>query len=370
VTEVEQFQRAGLLDGLEGRDREARLALLTELVREGFTIEELKQAAEEDRLGLLPVDRVLAGEPRYTPREVAEKAGLPLEFLVATRRAIGLAVPDPDDRVLSEEDLEAARVSARLRDAGLPEDGLLEVTRVLGSGLAQGAEAMRMLVARWLLPQGVDERELSLRTVQAAKELLPLTAPLLQYTLTVHLRDQIRNQQYGFEELSEAASPLTRNVFVGFADMVGFTLLGERIDIMELGELLGRLNELAYEALQPPARIVKTIGDAVMLVSPAPQALVETALTLTERVQEEGELPPVRAGLAAGAALSREGDWYGPPVNLASRVTDVARAGSVLATREVRDAAQDGYEWSPAGEFHLRGFKRRVPLYRVRPRPS
>jgi adenylate cyclase len=364
------FEEAGLLDGLEGREREARLALLEQLTEEGFSLEELRDAAAEDRLGLLPVDRVLAGEPRYTPREVADLAGLPLDFLTATRRAIGLAVPDPDDRVLTDEDLEAAKVTARLRDAGLPEDGLLEVTRVLGTGLAQGAEAMRMLVARWLLPQGIDERELSLRTVQAARELLPLTAPLLQYTLKVHLRDQIRNQQYGFEELSEIASPSTRQVFVGFADMVGFTRLGERIEITELGELLGRLNDLAYESLRPPARIVKTIGDAVMIVSPAAGVLVETALSLTKRVQEQSELPPVRAGLAGGAALSRDGDWYGPPVNLASRVTDVARAGSVLATQEMRDASRDGYDWSSAGEFRLRGFKRRVRLYRVRRRPS
>src|SRR3954468_7005775 len=199
--QIEQFERQGLLDGLEGRDRDARLELLRQLADEGFSIEELKRAAAEDRLGLLPVDRGLAGGPRYTPREIAELSGLPLEFLVAVRRAIGLAVPDPDDRMLSDEDLEAAKVFASLRQAGLPEDGLLEVTRVLGTGLAQGAEAMRMLIARWLLPQGVDERELSLLTVQAARQLLPLTTPLLQYTLL---------------ELSEGASPSARHVFVGF----------------------------------------------------------------------------------------------------------------------------------------------------------
>jgi adenylate cyclase len=369
--QTSRFEQEGLLDGLEGRDRDARIALLQQLAREGFSVEELKRAAAEDRLGLLPVDRLLAGEPRYTPREIAELSGLPLEFLTGVRRATGLAVPDPDDRTLSEEDLEAARVFARLKEAGLPDDGLLEVTRVLGSGLAQGAEAMRMLVARWLLPQGVDERELSLLTVAATKELLPLTAPLLEYTLKVHLRDQVRNQQYGLLELSEGASPATRRVFIGFADMVGFTRLGEHIEITELGQLLGRLNDLAFEAVRPPARIVKTIGDAVMFVSPAPEALIETGLSLTELVEAEGdELPPIRAGLSGGVALSREGDWYGPPVNLASRVTGVARAGSVLATREVREAAPDGYRWSDAGEFELRGFKRRVRLFRVRRSPS
>jgi class 3 adenylate cyclase len=88
------------------------------------------------------------------------------------------------------------------------------------------------------------------------------------------MRDQVRNQQYGMLELSEGASPSARRVFVGFTDMVGFTRLGERIEITEIGRLLGRLGELAREAVQPPTRIVKTIGDAIMFVSPAPESLL------------------------------------------------------------------------------------------------
>ncbi len=279
-----------------------------------------------------------------------------------------MAAPDPDERIFGDEDVEAARVFQRMRLAGLPEDALLEVTRVLGSGLAQGAEAMRMAVARWLIPQGVDEYELSLRSVQAARELLPLTAPLLQYTLKVHMRDQLRNQQYGGLELREGLSPNMRQVYVGFSDMVGFTRLGELIEMEELGQVLGKLTNLARDSVRPPTRLVKTIGDAVMFVGPAPDALVETVLSLTEHVEEE-RLPPIRSGLAAGVALSRDGDWYGPPVNIASRVTGVARAGSVLATLEMRDAARENYSWSPAGEWDLKGVKRPVRLYRVR-RPS
>jgi adenylate cyclase len=363
-----EFMKAGLLEGLDGREREARLALLRELADEGFSIDDLARAAAENRLGLLPVDRVLADEPRYTAREVAELSGAPLEFLLAVRQAIGFAVPDPDERTFGDEDVEAARTFERLRQAGLPEDALLEVTRVLGSGLAQGAEAMRMAVARWLLPQGVDEYELSLRNVQAARELLPLTAPLLEYTLKAHMRDQIRHQQYGGLELSEGLSPSVRQVYVGFSDMVGFTRLGEQIEMDELGQVLGKLTDLAREAVRQPTRLVKTIGDAVMFVGPAPEALLETTLSLTEHVKDAG-LPPIRSGLAAGVALSREGDWYGPPVNVASRVTGVARAGSVLATKEMRDAARDSYSWSSAGEWKLRGVKRPVRLYRAgRPR--
>jgi adenylate cyclase len=365
---TKEFMEAGLLDGLGDRERAARLALLRELVNEGFSIEDLKRAAAEDRLGLLPVDRVLAGEQKYTAREVAELAETPLEFLLAVRQAMGFAIPGPDERPFSDEDVEATRTLARLRDAGLPEDALLEVIRVLGNGLAQGAEAMRMAVARWLLPQGVDEYELSIRTVQAARELLPLTGPLLDYTLKEHMRDQLRHQQYGGLELTEGMRPSMRQVYVGFSDMVGFTRLGELIEIEELGQVLGKLTNLAREAVRQPTRLVKTIGDAIMFVGPAPAALVETVLTLTERVEAE-DLPPIRSGLAAGLALSRDGDWYGPPVNLASRVTGVARPGTVLATKEMRDDARDSYSWSPAGEWRLKGVKRPVRLYRAgRPR--
>ena len=366
---TQRFTEAGLLDGLEGREREARLALLRDLVEEGFSIEDLERAAAEGRLGLLPLDRVLGEEPKYTAAEVAERSGAPLEFLVAVRQAMGLAVPDPAERIFSEEDVEAARIFQRLLQSGLPEDGLLEVARVLGSGLAQGAEAMRMAVARWLLPQGVDEYEMSLRSLQAARELMPLTAPLLQYTLKAHMRTQLRQQQFGGIELSEGMLPNMRQVYVGFSDMVGFTPLGEVIAIDELGRLLGSLTNLARDSVRQPARLVKTIGDAVMYVSPAPAALIETALSLTERAEDEG-LPPIRSGLAAGVALSRDGDWYGPPVNLASRVTGVARGGTVLATREMRDAAREDYSWSSAGPFRLKGVRRPVPLYRVRRRTA
>ncbi len=92
---TERFEAAGLLDGLEGRERDARLTLLRELTEEGFSIEELQRAAAEDRLGLLPVDRVLADEPKYTARQVAELSGAPLEFLVAVRQAMGLGGARP-----------------------------------------------------------------------------------------------------------------------------------------------------------------------------------------------------------------------------------------------------------------------------------
>ncbi|MGZ4233319.1 MAG: adenylate/guanylate cyclase domain-containing protein, partial [Solirubrobacteraceae bacterium] len=116
---------------------------------------------------------------------------------------------------------------------------------------------------------------------------------------------------------------------------------------------------------KPPVRLVKTIGDAAMFVSPQPDALVDVALTLLESA-EQAELPTLRAGIAVGPALARAGDFYGHSVNVASRVTGAARPGSVLCTKDVRDAARDDFEWSAAGRHKLKGLSSPVPLYRAR----
>src|SRR5205085_1315694 len=101
-------------------------------------------------------------------------------------------------------------------------------------------------------------------------------------------------------------------------------------------------------------RLVKTIGDAAMFVSREPAPLVEVALSLVEAV-ERAEMPALRAGVAWGPALQRAGDFYGNTVNLASRVTGIARAGSVLCTKEIRDAAPDRFDWSFAGRHRMKG---------------
>jgi adenylate cyclase len=361
---TQEFEAAGLLAGLEGAAREARLRLLRDLAADGVSIEEMKEALAEGRLALLPVERILAGEPRLTPREVAEAAGIPVEFFIAMRQAVGIARPDPDERVCDAQDVSSAQAFAHLRAAGFPEDSLLDVTRVLGAGLAQTADAMRTALAALLLQDTTDEYEVAARSADAARELLPLMTPLMEHTLRLHTRDQTRNQLFW---QADGGSPNLREVWVAFADMVGFTRLGEHIGPHDLGGLATRLTDLALETVTAPVRLVKTIGDAAMLVSPVPGPLVETAIALVERAHRQGDdFPPLRAGLAGGVALNRGGDWYGRPVNLASRVTGVARPGSVLATKDVHDAVGKRFAWSSAGAWQLKGFRHRVPLYRVR----
>jgi adenylate cyclase len=364
----QKFAQAGLLDGLDGDAREARLALLRQLHEEGVPLDELRRAAEDDRLTLLPVDRALSDEPRYTPREIAELASVPLEYLIRSRRASGLAVPDPDDRVLGERDLESARIGAVLRSGNLPDEALLEITRAFGRGMSQAAEVIRSVAERNFMEPGVSEHDLAVRNANAASSMMPELGPVLENLLRSHLLEQVRSQAITAEQLASGGAGTTREVFVAFVDMVGFTRLGEAIGAVTLGELAGRLSDMAQEAASGEARLVKIVGDAAMFVGPGAVPVVESALALVERAEETEDFPPLRAGLAGGAAITREGDWYGTPVNLASRVTAVAYPASVLATREVRDDTGDRFRWSDAGARRLKGFKHPVPLYRARRR--
>lgn len=359
----------GLLDGLaDDEARAARLELLDELHSDGCTVDELRAAVAEDRLVLLPVERLLAGIPRYSAREIADRVGLPLELLVQSRQALGLPVVDPDARVFGEDELGFAENSRQFLQAGFPFEETLEVQRVLGRGMARYAEALRALFAQTFLKPGDSEVELARRFATVAEGLLPQSGPWLGHVFALHLRQLIRNDMVGLEERTSGKVLDTFETAVVFADLVGFTELGETVPVEELGGLAGRLSRLAGEVVEPPVRVVKLIGDAVMLVSPDARAAVATAIELVEVAEREESFPQLRAGVAYGPAVNRWGDWFGSTVNLASRLTERARPGSVLVTEPAHDAAgEDAFDWSAAGEKRLKGLSAPVTAYRARP---
>ena len=361
------FEAEGLLEGLQGPAREARRELLEELAADGVPLEELRQAVAEDRLVLLPVERVLEGEgDRHTAAEVAERAGIDLDFLVRQRQALGLPIADPDQKALSEEDIEAAKRLQTVLEAGLPEEGVLDMGRVLGMAMSQVAAASRGLIGEEIIRAVDDEREAAHLLAEAARRLTPLQAEALAYAYRLHLREQVRHDVIGGAELA-AGAPGTQEVAAAFIDMVEFTRLGEKLPPEELGRVTGRLGQLAADVASSPVRLVKMIGDAAMLVCQEPEPLLDAALAMIEAAEEEGEdFPLLRAGAAWGAALPRAGDWYGRPINLASRITDVARPASVLCSGDLHEAAGDGYRWSFAGERRLKGIQGSVKLFRVR----
>lgn len=363
------FEAEGLLDGIVGEARLARLELLEKLAGEGVPLEELRAAVEGARLTLLPVERALAGDgPRYTPREVAELVGLDLAVLQRTSAALGVPYPDPDERSVTEADLEAARRVKAFRDAGLPEDGMLQVARTVGMATARIAEANRELVIRTLMQPGDTERDLALRFAAAAEYMLPVFEPTLAYAFRAHMLEQIRRDVIAASDLEVGEMETMSRVTICFADLVGFTKIGERVETEELGLIAGRLDELATAVAQPPVRLVKLIGDAAMLVSTEPEVMVEAALRMVAAAEEEGDdFPSLRAGIAHGSVHIQSGDYYGRPVNLASRLTAIARPGSVLLDEAAKQAAGQGFAYSFAGEKRLKGFDSKVKLYRARP---
>jgi adenylate cyclase len=314
---------------------------------------------------------MVGGLPKYTGLEVAEKAGVSIDFLAAMRRAVGLPVPDPNERAFTDLDVEGAERARQFRDAGLPPEDMIAIARILGRGFSQAAEAMRALVLKLVLEPGASEHDLALRYAELVGRLMPLTEPMLPQMLNLHLRHIARTETISAAERTSGRLPGAREVTIAFADLVGFTRLGEELPADELGRVAARLDELTVEVVEAPVRMIKTIGDAAMLASPEPEPLLDVALALVEAADAEGEeFPQLRAGVASGAAVSRAGDWYGQPVNLASRVTGVARPGSVLATREVRElvraAAGERFAWSFAGPKRLKGVRDPVSLYRAR----
>jgi adenylate cyclase len=368
ATEID-FEAEGLLDDLDGEARAGRLALLQQLSSEGVSLQELRDAVAAGRLTLLPVERALSGDgARYTARQIAEMTDLDLELLQRFSAALGVPNLNPDERDRTEADLDAARRAKALLDAGLPADGMLQAARTIGMGTARIAEANRELTIRALAQPGDTESDLANRFAAAAEQLLPLVGPTLVYAFQANLHEQVRRDVIGAADLASGEIGGTLDLTVCFADLVEFTRLGEEVPASELGMVAGRLEEMAATVAKPPVRLVKTIGDAVMLVSTEAVPLVGASLELITAAEAEGDqFPWLRAGLASGPTLPQSGDYYGRPVNLASRITGVARPGSVLLDETTRDAAGDGFSYSFAGERRLKGIDSKVKLFRVRP---
>ena len=355
-----------LLDGLEGDARAARERLLRRLHDDGVPGAELERAVRENRLVLLPIERALRGEPKYTRAEVAEACEVDAAALDAVRRAAGLPQVADDAREFSEADVEAGRRLKRVLDAGLPLEGVVDANRVMGRALAQIAAAMRQLVGEAVLRDAADEEQAAERLVQSAEVLMPGIGPTMEHFFARHLLELVRSDVLDAEQIASGTIGVSRETAVAFADLVGFTRLGGRVPAEDLGAVARRLEAITVDAVEPGVRLVKTIGDAVMLTAGDPACLLRSLVALADAVDAEGqEFPQVRCGIAVGPAVERHGDLYGHAVNLASRVTGIARPGSVLATAEVREQTQDEFRWSFAGERRVKGVGE-VKLYRAR----
>ncbi|MGV0991184.1 MAG: adenylate/guanylate cyclase domain-containing protein [Mycobacterium sp.] len=365
MTDVES---SGLIDGLTGEARAQRAELIPWLLAQGITVEKIQESFAPM---LLPARRAIGDDGTYvSARQISEQVGIDLEQLLRFARASGLPqIDDPDAELFMRPDGEAMLHIKRFLDVGIDPDHLLTVVRVLAEGLSNAAEVMRSAALAAVLRPGITELEIAQESQALVAAIAPLVGPMIQDMLLMQLRHAAETEAINANERAQGMPlPGARTIAVAFADLVGFTRLGEELPAESLEQLANRLADLARDVVTAPVRFIKTIGDAVMFVSTDIATLLDVMLTLVEATEEDDLLPQVRVGIAYGSAVSRAGDWFGSPVNLASRITAVARPGAVLVAHAARQQITDDapFTWSYAGSRELRGIHDDVKLFRVR----
>jgi len=369
ATDVD-IEALGLLDGLEGDARRQRAELIEWLLDRGFTPEQIRGAVATPLL--LPANQRLRDDDVYvSARRVCEATGIGLELLQRLQRAVGLPrIDDPDAPVLLRADAEAVVRAKIFIDLGADPDQTVAVMRTLMDGLSRAAAVMRETVMKAIMRPGATELELAQAAEQMAHRSAPQIGPMLEDLLFLALRNSFEQQAVDAAEMLAGKLPGARQVTVAFADLAGFTRLGEELPPEELERVASRLADLAHDVAVTPVQFVKSIGDAVMLVCFEAAPLLEAVLNLVEAAAESG-LPRLRIGVAHGSAVTRAGDWFGSPVNVASRVTGAARPGTVMAAESARDAVghAPGFYWSSLGARRFKGVKDEVKLFRVQRAP-
>jgi adenylate cyclase len=364
------IEALGLLDNLPGRARQERAELIEWLLARGFDAEQIRS---EFGPMLLPAHRVMGDDGTLvSQRQISESSGVSLELLQRLHRAVGLVRAEgPDARLLSRADAESVLAAAQLVDLGFGVEQVVLIVRLLMDGLTGATVTMRQAAMRASLHPGATELELAQAIEALAQGGEPLLGPMVEPLLRLALRHSFETEAINAVERTAGTLPGAREVAAAFADLVGFTQLGEQIPPEELGLVAFRLADLAHEVVTSPVQFVKTIGDAVMLVCSDPLKLLLTVLDLVDAAAAD-DFPRLRVGLAFGRAINHAGDWYGSPVNLASRVTTVAPAGTVRVTEPARTAIGDpsGIEWSVAEARHLKGIRDEVLLYGALRRPA
>ncbi len=329
--------------------RAAALAHVRSLLLDaGATEDEIDQAAAEDVLDLLAVDRLLVPGPRrYTQEEVAERTGLDLDLLRRFWRALGFLDVDEDEAAFSDMDIQAVQLFQALVALGIVDlDTAVQMARVIGSSMARIAEAETSPGSTPILvPSGdsvIDADEFA----RSAGASLPAMARLLEYVWRRHLQAATRRAM--LIRLRGDIGGISPVMTVGFADMVGFTMLSQHLGERQLAEVVSRFEEVAHDTVTSlGGRVVKMIGDEAMFVVPTVSDAANIGLTLAEAYADDELLSDVRVALAAGPVLVQDGDFYGPVVNLASRLVGIAHPGTVLMSDELHAAL----ELEAPGEF-------------------
>jgi len=346
----------------------AHARIVARLRERGHSLQTLREAARAGRLAYGYLEDLFPAPARTrTLAEAARESGLEPALIERIWTAAGFASESLEQ--IGDEDLQLLRYMASVLDAGFPLVAFLQLVRVYGQALSQIADAevklFHLYVHEPLMRDGVPGLEIAEAMEGMASELLPLASPIMDRVHQRMLQHFVGQDIVGHLEVEGAGDELGRlRVAIAFADLAGYTRLTEEAGEEEALDVVERFVESVEDTLPEDARVVKTIGDEVMVVGADPSALVDWAVGFQQL--NTGRRPLPRIGIHAGDTLYRDGDYYGRAVNLAARVGARAAGGEVLVTRPVVEAAGGHLWFEPIGEVKLKGFTDATDLFLAR----
>jgi len=339
----------------------AHARIVARLRERGHKLEQIKAAGEQGKLAYSYIEDMFdGGKPGISLEAAAEETGL--EPALIERFWTSLGLPATGLEEISDEDVQALQYVSAILDAGFPLVAFLQLCRVYGQALSQIADAevrlFHLYVHEPLMREGVPGLEMAEEMKELARDLLPFASPMMDHVHQRFLQHFVEQDVVGHmeSELDDDDVDLGRvRVAIAFADLAGYTRFTEEEGEEEALSSVERFVEGGTNTLPDDARVVKTIGDAVMVVGPDVGSLVDWAVGFTLLFDER---PEPRIGVHYGTTLYRDGDYFGRDVNLASRVVARARGGEVLVSDAVFDALRDSphLEFEQVGRVKLKGF--------------
>jgi adenylate cyclase len=369
---VRRWVAKGLVPGYDGRWTPSAMAYVRVVARlraRGHTLEKIKHASDNGQLAIGPIENMLrSSEPRHSLKDAARESGVKPELVEEIYATMGLGVLSSE--AISDEDLEMLKYVSAVLGAGFPLPAFLQLMRVYGQVIAQIADAevrlIHLYVHEPLMRAGVPSVEVADEMEGLARDTLPFVAPFMNYLHGRFLAHFVEQDMIGHMEADLGDGALEEGrlrVAIAFADLAGYARLTvERGDEAAVSTVESFVRAVG-RSLPLDARVIKTLGDEVMVVGSDPAALTIWAVGLQRQIAP-GE-PPPRIGIHYGEALYRDGDYFGREVNQAARVVARAGGGEVLVTRPVVEAAAavDGLEFIRIGEVRLKGFSEPTELF-------
>jgi adenylate cyclase len=327
------------------------------LVELGIDHQSAREAVADKRVALSLASKVLEEPTPYTLQQIADASGVPIGVLSEMHAATAVVGP------YTQQDLEAGHMLAQLLQL-FPLDALLRSARARTMALSQVVRSDVSLVRDQIMAPlreaGADDLTVAIALAENAAEFARVSRRLLVFEYRNQLRQTLRHELSVMAVNSDGPQV---TACVGFVDLVGYTALAARVDPSGLDDLLDVFEQKVVDAASysDDVTVVKYLGDAAMFVSSNLRELVDVLLRLVTPTGEDEEVP-VRGGLARGDVLLREGDYFGTPVNVAARLTDIARPWSLLADDDLRDELRDHYSTRRIRPVSVRGLGHRRPV--------